>query len=254
MHILFANDDGISSIGLKCLAEEAQNRGYDVTVCAPSTQKSAASHCITLSPPILVEEIKNTNYKAYAIHGTPVDCVRIGLDQLTAKPVDMVLSGINDGYNDGRSIIYSGTVAAAKEAAMSGLKAVAVSIDEHANLDMLKNAAVIALDLAEKFYKMDNSPKDCLLNINIPSLNKHELKEAVMCYPSDFFRSDGYIEHISPRKNRFFWLDKQFEGAGPEVPYDPQSDSYNLSQGHIACSFLKIAVDKEIVCPDFLSE
>ncbi|NMD38567.1 MAG: 5'/3'-nucleotidase SurE, partial [Christensenellaceae bacterium] len=235
MHILFANDDGIQSDGLKYLAEEALKRGYDVTVCAPNTQRSAASHCITLSSPILVEQLKHTSYPAYAIHGTPVDCVRIGLDQLVNKPVDMVISGINDGYNDGRSILYSGTVAAAKEAALSGLKSVAVSIDEHADENMLKNAASLALDLANKFYNMGNPPKDCILNINIPSIDKDSLKEPVMCYPSNYFRSDGYVEYISPRRGRFFWLDKQYEGAGPDVPFDPNSDSYNLSQGYIAC-------------------
>ena len=127
MHIFLVNDDGIGSKGIMALARAATGRGHKVTMCAPATQQSAASQRITLAEPIYVAPYPSQDplLTAYAITGTPTDCVRLGLQNLAKEPVDVLISGINDGYNSGMAVHYSGTVAAAREGALNGLHAIA---------------------------------------------------------------------------------------------------------------------------------
>ena len=131
MHILLVNDDGIGSVGIMALFHEALKRGHRVTMCAPAAQQSAASHRITLTEPIMAKTypVDSPMAEAYAIHGSPVDCVRLGLLGGLAKKPDLVLSGINNGYNAGMAVQYSGTVGAAMEGALYRLPASAASID-----------------------------------------------------------------------------------------------------------------------------
>ena len=123
MHIFLVNDDGIGSRGIMALLEAAAERGHEVTMCAPRYQQSAASHRFTLTEPIYVKEwpVDRPGCQAYAITGSPVDCVRVGLQQLVDRPVDIVISGVNDGYNAGMAVHYSGTVGAAMEGALNHL-------------------------------------------------------------------------------------------------------------------------------------
>ena len=127
-HILITNDDGISADGIRKLAEIARRFG-DVTVVAPDTQRSAASHHCIFSRPLILKEYDFglDGINAYTLDGTPADCVRIGIFAATGSKPDVVLSGINHGYNISSDIQYSGTVGAALEAAFLGVHAVAVS-------------------------------------------------------------------------------------------------------------------------------
>lgn len=128
MRILITNDDGIESEGIKIVAEWAKKLG-EVTVCAPKTQQSAKSHAITVHHPM---EITKTDVidgvTAYVCDGTPVDCVRYATLGLN-KTYDLVLSGINKGYNLGEDILYSGTVSAIFETALRGLNGIALSTE-----------------------------------------------------------------------------------------------------------------------------
>ena len=116
MRILVTNDDGIHSVGLKALAEAAIRRGHQVTITAPNSQCSANSQHITLTQPLLAHEIAWPGATALAIDGTPTDCARIA-PFIVDEPFDFCLSGINNGENAGSAVYYSGTVAAAREAA-----------------------------------------------------------------------------------------------------------------------------------------
>ena len=128
MHVLISNDDGIGAPGLRCLVQAFAQAGHRVTVAAPDGQRSAASHSITLFRPLTLRraEWAAANVEAWAIDGTPADCVKFALDRLTSA-VDAVVSGVNDGYNIGTDVHYSGTVAAAMEGAFAGVPAIAVS-------------------------------------------------------------------------------------------------------------------------------
>lgn len=129
MRILVTNDDGIDAPGIWRLAKAAKEFG-DVTVVAPDCQYSAMSHRITIEGTIEVREISDfpvSGVRAYQVGGTPADCVKIAVEYLLDEPPELVLSGVNKGLNAGIDIMYSGTVAAAMEALLKGIPAVAFS-------------------------------------------------------------------------------------------------------------------------------
>ncbi len=175
MNILIANDDGIWAAGIRALADALSEKA-NIYVCAPDSQRSAAGHGMSMNKPVYAEAVEFEGAeKAYAISGTPADCVKLGLNLLKKEGVriDMVYSGINMGSNVGTDIIYSGTVAAALEGAMNGYPSVAVSVDSHEaeHFELACELAVSAMENA--FEKMDPG---VILNINTPDLPKKEIK------------------------------------------------------------------------------
>lgn len=139
MNILITNDDGIRAEGIRVLAEAAKAFG-SVTVVAPATQCSAMSHQITLRRDLVMERVDFPvpGVEAYSVDGTPADCVKAALDaRITPKP-DLLLSGINNGYNVGFDIVYSGTAAAAVEGLMNGIPAIALSRHHIGDFDVTR--------------------------------------------------------------------------------------------------------------------
>ena len=128
MHIMLTNDDGIFAPGLRELSKAAVAAGHRVTIFAPDSQRSAASHSITLTGPLRAERVPYGGIDAWAVNGTPADCAKLGLYLLRRSRPNCVLSGINKGSNRGAATLYSGTVAAALEASISGVPGVAVSL------------------------------------------------------------------------------------------------------------------------------
>ena len=174
MHIFLVNDDGIGSRGIMALLEAAVERGHEVTMCAPRYQQSAASHRFTLTEPIYVKEwpVDRPGCQAYAITGSPVDCVRVGLQQLVDRPVDIVLSGVNDGYNAGMAVHYSGTVGAAMEGALNHLRAMAVSIHHRADQAMIDHLARYAIRVAEQYARRTRRRTPCSISTRRASRRK----------------------------------------------------------------------------------
>jgi 5'-nucleotidase len=125
MRILVANDDGVYSPGIAALAEVAAEFG-ETRIVAPDVEMSSAGHSITAARPLSYKRTPNKNVEAYRVNGTPADCVALGISQW--DKVDVVLSGINLGSNLGNAIWHSGTLAAAKQAALLGLRGIALSI------------------------------------------------------------------------------------------------------------------------------
>ena len=165
--ILITNDDGIGADGIRHLAETACRFG-DVTVVAPDAQRSAASHHCIFSRPLILREYDFglSGVKAYTLDGTPADCVRVGIFAAADTRPDVVLSGINHGYNISSDIQYSGTVGAALEAAFLGVHAIAVSYG---------NPQYRATDIVDRFlpellaeYMEKPLPASQIWNINIP--------------------------------------------------------------------------------------
>jgi len=127
MNVLITNDDGLDAPGLRAAYEAVREFGR-VHVVAPKSERSACSHMITLRHPITVEKLTHAHYgTAFAVDGTPADCVRLAVAELITEPIDLLLSGINRGANSGVDVYYSGTVAGAREGAILGLKSVAAS-------------------------------------------------------------------------------------------------------------------------------
>lgn len=176
LNILIANDDGIQAAGIRHLVD-ALAEVANVYVCAPDSQRSAAGHGMSMNKPIYAEEVDYKNArKAYAISGTPADCVKLGLNLLRKEniKIDMVYSGINMGGNLGTDAIYSGTVAAAMEGCLYGIPSVAVSVDSH-EATHFERACELAVAVCQNVF--DKMTGDMILNINTPDLPKEEIKE-----------------------------------------------------------------------------
>lgn len=247
MHIFLVNDDGIGSIGIMALLRAAEERGHTVTMCAPASQQSASSQRITLSQPIFVSDyaVDLPGATAYAISGSPADCVRVGLLQLVKEPVDILISGINDGYNAGTAVHYSGTVSAAREGALNGLHAIATSIDYDASLEAVEHLARFTIETAEKYVKMAVPPVT-LLNINAPKEMPDQVKLPVVAPLCTANFMDNYIRRESPRAGTYFWLES---GSKIEPPI-PGSDQDWLSKGHITLTLMGGPTDQSDLCAE----
>ncbi len=176
MNILVSNDDGIKSAAMKALVSELCKIGK-VTVVAPNSQRSAFSHSMTIHGDLRCEKMDYMEgVEAWAIWGTPVDCVHIAMNTIVREPLDLVVSGINQGPNLGTDIIYSGTIGAAREALIYGCPALAVSLDSYTSKEY-ETAAVLAREVALSFAKRSDN-REYLLNLNVPD---GEVKGLLVC-------------------------------------------------------------------------
>ena len=179
MKILLTNDDGYQSKGITVLEKALVQAGHEVWVCAPSHERSASSHAMTLRGEITITEYAPMHYHC---SGTPADCMLYARKgEIFPSDPDLVISGINHGYNISTDILYSGTVGAAREAVLTGLKAVALSCmrDENGIFAFEKAASFIVDHLGELYPLCSN---ECILNINVPSKGNGKWKPAVMSY------------------------------------------------------------------------
>jgi 5'-nucleotidase len=239
MQILLTNDDGVHARGLWALYERLR-AVHEVTVVAPDRERSAIGHAITLSRPLRAMTVTvNGGHQALALNGTPADCVKFGLLEVLARRPDLVVSGINPGANVGVNINYSGTVAAAKEAALGGVPAVAVSI-EGPECRHLDSAAEFALRLAAAIQRYGLPPKS-LLNVNLPDRPLAEVA-GVRISRQGFGRvADYYEKGTDPRRRPYFWpgSDTQdFDGQ-------PEADGLALAQGFISVTPLRCDMTDE---------
>lgn len=203
MKILLTNDDGIYAKGLWALYEILVQQ-HDVTVIAPDQERSAISHAITLFAPLRsVHIVVNGGFGGYAVNGTPADCVKLGLHQILNEPPDIVISGINPGANVGANINYSGTAAAAKEAALSGHKAFAVSINSR-QARHVRDAARFISNLIETLQH-DTMPAGSFLNINIPDLPLDKIQGVCISKQWDQMFPEYYEKRKDPRNQTYFW-------------------------------------------------
>ena len=216
-HILITNDDGISADGIRKLAETARRFG-DVTVVAPDTQRSAASHHCIFSRPLILKEYDFglDGITAYTLDGTPADCVRVGIFAAMDSKPDVVLSGINPGYNISSDIQYSGTAGAALEAAFLGVHAIAVS---YGNYQFHAKAIVDRYlpELLEEY--MDKPlPANRIWNINIPDCPADEcmgiMRNTAM--NTDYFYDDQYLKEKVDEKTWSVTNIIRRIGQGPE--------------------------------------
>ncbi len=182
MRILLTNDDGIYAPGIFALAVELRSK-HKVYLCAPDVEKSASSHALTIKDPMRAwpKQIHGLDeITAYAVGGTPADCVKLGLGNLT-KDIDIVVSGINSGYNTGTDVIYSGTVAAAMEGAILKKPSFAVSLEAGKDMDFEK-ASKIAVDIIETIVE-DKLFLGSIININIPLMDKTQTIKGIKVCP-----------------------------------------------------------------------
>jgi len=227
MKILISNDDGIFAPGIEALVRAFAQAGYEVLVCAPDSQRSAASHSLSIGRKITVQEIPfDGAAKAYAIGGTPADCVKLGLTVLCPQ-AEAVISGVNRGYNAGTDILYSGTVAAAMEGAICGRPAMAVSQMEK-RVDYTK-AAELAVRMFEKL-KAYPLPPLSVLNINYPQCD--EIKGVAAAKMGQLHYKEHYMPTVNDGKPAYILTGEIDQGRA-------QSDDYEkLCQGYATVTVL----------------
>ncbi len=170
--ILLSNDDGVNSEGIIVLKEYIEELGK-IVVFAPLSEKSASSHSITLRKEIRLDEVSEN---VYAVDGTPVDCILIGIYGVLKRKPDLLISGINLGQNLGEDVFYSGTVAAAREGAMYGVPSVAVSLflENSDRTRYFDTAAHFAKNISK--FMLTHKLNGELLNVNVPNLPVDQVK------------------------------------------------------------------------------
>ena len=230
--IFLTNDDGIHAGGLLSL-NDALSDLYDIRIVAPDKERSAVGHGITLHEPVRVNKVDINGTLSHALSGTPVDCIKFGLIELYRDKPDMVISGINPGANTGVNINYSGTVAAAREATLYGVPAIAVSISSP-EPDYYEEAASFIARLTSMILKR-KLPFGTFLNINIPNEPMHRIKGIRLCRQDTTFPEEYFEQKTDPRNRPYYW-----QGAvdAPDK-INPEVDIAALADSHIAITPIK---------------
>jgi len=213
LNILISNDDGINAPGIDALIRKVKKYA-DVSVVAPSVERSAVGHAITLSDPLRVSEFqKNGHWQGYSVSGTPADSVKIAVQELLDEKPDLVISGINLGSNTGINVIYSGTVSAATEAAILGIPSFAVSLTTYSNPNF-EPAAEFAVQMIDRIQEMD-IPQNTLLNINVPNVDKFsDIKAINVTRQGTAPFAEEFEKRVDLKNRDYYWL------GGSKVPTD----------------------------------
>lgn len=228
MKILVTNDDGIDSAGITALAKALAEVG-EVIVVAPHKEQSAVGHGITMQLPLRVfEYYKNGSFFGYAVEGTPADCIKMGIRNIMKEPPDLVFSGINHGSNTAINIIYSGTVSAAREAAIMDVPAVAISVTSHAVKDF-RYATKVAKIIAQKLYEKD-LPKGTMLNVNIPNIPEEEINGILITKQGKSKWDDVYDKRTDPFGRDYYWL----TGFMVEADHDLDIDQVAVKNNYVS--------------------
>ncbi|HEU5462982.1 MAG TPA: 5'/3'-nucleotidase SurE [Candidatus Binatia bacterium] len=231
MRILIANDDGIYSPGILALAEVASTLG-DVRIFAPDVERSSAGHSITALHPLSYKRTPIGSFDAFRVNGTPADCVALGAH--IWEKVDVVLSGINLGSNLGNSMWHSGTVAAAKQATLLGLRGIALSVPatvDEPDFGVLKPSVGQVLEI------LLNDPELTLVNVNFPDAKPKGLRwtrQSVRLY-------DGRVlPGEDPLGRKHFWFSVvPIEGA------EEGTDRWAVEHGFVSMTPLRLDLTNE---------
>lgn len=209
--ILICNDDGIGAKGIQTLVDALEGIG-DRYVIAPLHEQSAVGHAISVRNPIRAKKwtftTKNGTVPAYAITGTPADCIKIAVSQLLPRPPDIVVSGINQGPNSAVNVIYSGTVSAATEGAILGIDAIAFSLCAWQG-GAWETAAHYARRITAKVLQ-EGLPEGIALNVNIPSVPLADIQGVDVTRQARSRWVESYAERTDPFSQPYYWISGRF--------------------------------------------
>ena len=238
MRILLTNDDGYHAPGLAVLERIARQLSDDVGIVAPAEEQSGSSRSLTLTRPIRVRAFDE---RRFAVAGTPTDAVMMALGQLMADtPPDLILSGVNRDANLGEDALYSGTVSAAMEGALAGIRSIAISqcrTDESSGDPApFETADALGFDVLRPLAMLDMPPRT-LLNVNFPAIPPQGVKGVRVTRQG--LRDYGRVRHdkrTDPRGHDYYWL--QF-GRVPHTP-DADTDLEAVGDGYVAVTPLHL--------------
>ncbi len=218
--ILVVNDDGISAKGIRNLIRIMNDFG-DVVVVAPDSPQSGKGHAITIEATIRCDkvEIDNGSQKEYACSGTPVDCVKLAVNQILDRKPDLCVSGINHGSNSSINVIYSGTMSAAVEGALEGIPSIGFSLLDYAHNADFSEAESYIRNITKQVLKHGLDSGVCL-NVNIPKyIEGKKLKGLKVCRQAKANWEEEFEERIDPKGRTYYWLTGKF------VNYDKGTDT-----------------------------
>tara|TARA_Y100001935_G_scaffold104498_1_gene86722 strand:+ start:1912 stop:2676 length:765 start_codon:yes stop_codon:yes gene_type:complete len=226
--ILIVNDDSIFSEGIKALWEAMSEIG-NTTVVAPKSDNSGAGHAITISKPLQFEKINlRCGLSGYAVDGTPADSVKFAMNIIMKKKPDILVSGINPGFNVGQSILYSGTVSAAREGSFRGVDSIAISLDSNGELDY-STSKTISKKIVQYVLK-NRLPDGTFLNVNIPNLSEDRIKGFKITNQGSMYFSDSFDKINNSRDLKGFWLTAEHCDPNPSEI----SDSFVVKEGYVS--------------------
>ena len=232
-HILVTNDDGIDSPGLLALKQALGEVGQ-VSVIAPDHNWSAAGHSKTMHKPLRINKVHMADGDhGYSTDGAPSDCVALAVLGFLQQKIDLVVSGINLGSNMGDDVTYSGTVAAAMEGIIWGVRSVAVSLDGFVPEDPEANNFALAAHAAARIVAKlltSDLPPDTLLNINVPNIDEKSISGIEVTRLGRRGYQDELIVRTDPYGRRYYWI------GGGKATYvnEPGSDIHAISEGRIS--------------------
>ena len=226
--ILVTNDDGVRSDGIHQLAAALKRLGH-VIVVAPHIEASAIGHALTLRRPLRMEQVGE---QVYEVDGTPTDCVNIAVTQLYRdNPPDLVVSGINMGYNLGDDVTYSGTVSGALEGSLLGIPSIAVSLERSRDAYDFGPSASAAATIAEDVLEHGLAPRT-FLNLNVPPGQPRGFRVTVQAKRNHI---TVVAERIDPRGRAYYWIE---EGQNDWEPHD-RSDYQAVRDGFVSVTPLQ---------------
>jgi 5'-nucleotidase len=220
--ILVTNDDGYRSEGIRALADALAPLG-DVTIVAPIEEASAIGHALTLRRPLRLDKIAD---RVYAVDGTPTDCVNLAVTQIYHGLPDLVVSGINKGWNLGDDVTYSGTVAGALEAALLGTQGIAVSLRATRGEYDFQPSASAAATMADGILRHPLPPRT-FLNINLPKGQPKGFRVTVQAKRNHV---TSIAERHDPKGRPYYWIE---EGQDEWEPHD-RSDYQAVRDGYVS--------------------
>lgn len=237
MKILLANDDGVYAPGLKALKNSLEKSDHEIITVAPLEERSTTGHTLTLDSTLRVEQIDENTY---GCSGYPADCTLFGIGHVLkdARP-DVVISGINRGANLAQDIYYSGTVAAAREAAFHGIPSIAISTV----LNLSQVPDVIHFETAGNYLAKLISPELIknidpltMLNFNVPNLNTSELEGLKVTKLGRRLYSEKIDERVDFRGRNYYWLVGEFNGN----EQTEGTDCYACDRGYVSVTPLDL--------------
>lgn len=240
MRILLTNDDGIHAPGLRILEEIARSLSDDVWVVAPSEEQSSAGHSLTLSRPVRVRRHSEMGERHYSVSGTPTDAVMLGMGKVMDGKPDLILSGVNRGANLGDDVTYSGTVSAALEGSLAGIRSIALSqvYSREGQGDNVPFAAAQAwgAKVLQPLLAMPFAQRT-LINVNFPAIDPDAIKgiKVVRQGFHDYARG-SIVEGTDPRGYRYYW----FGLHGMEHTPGHDTDLEAIADGYIAVTPLHL--------------
>ncbi|MDH5597681.1 MAG: 5'/3'-nucleotidase SurE [Cyclobacteriaceae bacterium] len=217
--ILISNDDGITSRGIKLLVKLMKELG-EVVVVAPDSPQSGMGHAITIGNTLRLEESSIfEDVQSYECSGTPADCVKLAKHFiLKDRKPDLVVSGINHGSNTSISVLYSGTMSAALEAAIEGMPAIGFSVCDYSSEADFSHIGEYVTKIAKEVLEK-GLPKGVALNVNFPPKRNEEIKGIKVCRQARAKWQEEFDQRVDPNGRRYFWL------AGNFVNFDKGEDN-----------------------------